>query len=180
MEGSKTFCYLNEAQEAHAPCNFLFLNDTYIFRTVLLYIWVACNLVAGDKGTECCLEDLKPQALPSGIWCCLTKSTSSSDPPSEELRNVPCPILSGSRSRSNCVSFFWFGISKRERERERMNNLSSVSPKYFFFYSQLLCPSKKIMLTLWKAELLIPSQLSSLPLSFISQYSSRFTSMTII
>ena len=66
-----------------------------------------------------------PEALPSGIWCCLTKSTRSGDPSSEELRNVPCPIRSGNRFRSTCVSVF--GLESQKKEGEKRASIISFS-----------------------------------------------------
>ena len=123
-----------------------------------------------------------PEALPSGIWCCLTKSTRSGDPSLEGLRNVPCPIRSGNRFRSTCVSVFWFGISKKRRGDEGINNLFQwFLEVLIFFTARYSVPLRRYCRHSGKlSHLTFQPSSSPLIFLFISQYSSGFISVMII
>lgn len=82
-----------------------------------------------------------------------------------------CPMPNSVRKQIQEYLCFLFLVWNLKKRRERAS-ITSFSGSYkYFFCSQVLCPSEKVMQTFWEANLPIPSQLSFSPVifPFISQ-----------
>ena len=62
----------------------------------------------------------------------------------------------GQETGSGVLVFLFFGLESQKKKRgdEGINNLFQwfLEVLFFFFNSQVLCPSEKVLQTFWKAE----------------------------